>query len=154
MEPTNGGAPGVPFPTLLNAAHRTYVAAMHAALAGAGFEDMPRTGYRIAVALARGGSSLQDLADRLAVSKQATSRLVEVLVQRGYCGRASDVTDRRKTLLVLTERGRDAAGEIRKVVDRLNRALAARVSATDIAAARVTLAAVVEMGRESGSLPR
>jgi DNA-binding MarR family transcriptional regulator len=142
----------VPFPTLLNAAHRTYVAAMQAALSVAGFDDMPRTGYRIAAALAREAASLQDLADRLAVSKQATSRLVEVLVQRGYCERAPDVADRRKTQLVLTARGRDAAAEIRGVVARLNRDLAARVDADDIAAARATLATVVDMGRASGEV--
>ena len=100
------------FGTLLNAAHRTYTAAIHADLVDAGFSDMPTTGYRIAVFLARGRASMQDITDRLSVSKQAASRMVDVLVRRGYCERAGDPVDRRRVGVVLTERGKAAAREI------------------------------------------
>jgi DNA-binding MarR family transcriptional regulator len=148
--PRSGGLPQeASFPSLLGAAQRTYSAAIRSSLADAGYADMPVTGYWITGFLARGGSGLQDLASRLTVSKQATSRLIEVLVQRGYCDRISDPSDRRRTTLVLTERGRAAAGEIRRAIERTNDQLAARASAQDIAVTRSTLATLVAMGREN-----
>jgi DNA-binding MarR family transcriptional regulator len=148
--PRSGGlAQEASFPSLLGAAQRTYSAAIRSSLAEAGYADMPVTGYWITGFLARGGSGLQDLASRLTVSKQATSRLVELLVQRGYCDRVSDPSDRRRTTLVLTERGRAAAGEIRQAIERANDQLAARASAQDIAVTRATLATLVAMGREA-----
>ena len=142
--------PESPFPVLLNMAHRTYTAAIAAALERAGLGDMPLAGYRVTVLLARQASGVQELAARLAVSKQATSRLVDVLVRRGYCDRASDEHDRRRLTLVLTERGRIAAREIRRVIGRLDQDLARRVAPDDIAGARVTLSAVIAIGREAG----
>jgi len=141
---------GAPFPVLLNTAHRTYTAAIAAALERAGFGDMPLAGYRVTVLLARQASGVQELAARLAVSKQATSRLVDVLVRRGYCDRGADEHDRRRLTLVLTERGELAAREIRRVIGRLDHDLARRVAPGDIAGARVTLSAVIAIGREAG----
>ena len=149
MPRSEGLAQEASFPSLLGAAQRTYSVVIRSALAEAGYADMPLAGYWITGFLARGGSGLQDLASRLTVSKQATSRLVDVLVTRGYCDRISDPTDRRRTTLVLTERGRAAARQIRRAIERTNEDLAARASAQDIAATRATLAALVAMGRES-----
>jgi DNA-binding MarR family transcriptional regulator len=110
---------------------------------------MPRTGYWITGWLAREGSGLGDLASRLTVSKQAASRLVDVMVRRNYCERISDPTDRRRTTLVLTDRGRSAAAEIRRAVARMNEALGERVDPDGVATTRATLATLVAMGRES-----
>jgi len=139
----------VSFPTLLGAAQRTYGAVIRSALADAGYVDMPFAGYWITGFLTRRGSGLQDLASRLTVSKQATSRIIDVLVKRGYCVRTSDPTDRRRMTLVLTDRGRAAAREIRRAIERLNEDLAARVATEDVAATRATLATLVAMSREA-----
>lgn len=136
------------FGTLLNAAHRTYTAAIQADLVDAGFSDMPTTGYRIAVSLVRGGASMQDVTERLSVSKQAASRMVDVLVRRGYCERTSDPLDRRRVSLVLTDRGKAAAREIQLTTRRLEDELAERLDADDITAARATLGAIVAMRGE------
>ncbi len=66
----------------------------------------------------------------------------------------SDATDRRRATLMLTERGRAAAREIRRVVGRLNDALATRVDADDIATTRAVLAAVGMLGRERAGAAR
>jgi DNA-binding MarR family transcriptional regulator len=139
---------------LLSAAQRTYTAAIRSALAASGFADLPLTGYRIAISLRSRGLGLQELADTLSVSKQAASRLVDVLVTRGYCVRASDATDRRRATLTLTDRGQDAAREIRRAVGRLNDALAAHVDANDIATTRAVLEAVETLGRERAGAAR
>jgi DNA-binding MarR family transcriptional regulator len=46
----------------------------------------------------------------------------------------------------LTERGRAAAAEVRKAVERVDAELATKVSQEDLAGARVVLGAIVEMG--------
>jgi DNA-binding MarR family transcriptional regulator len=142
------------FLALLNAAQRTYAGAIGAALAAAGFADMPLTGSRIVIYLRSGGMGIQELAGKLSISKQAASRLVDLLVTRGYCERLSDQSDRRRATLTLTERGQDAAREIRRAVRRLNDAVGARVDATDIATTRVVLSAVIAVGRERAGTGR
>ena len=70
------------FPTLLGAAQRTYSAVIRSALADTGYADMPFAGYWITGFLASGVPGLQDLASRLTVSKQATSRIIDVQIGR------------------------------------------------------------------------
>ncbi|MGH9047492.1 MAG: MarR family winged helix-turn-helix transcriptional regulator [Acidimicrobiales bacterium] len=132
------------FPTLLHAAQHAYVSALHTALKAAGFEDLPPSGYRVAIYLAGGGTGLQELAQRLSVSKQATSRVVDVLVKRQYCERVSNEMDRRRATVVLTEHGRAAAREIRKAAMRLNATIERRVEPDDIETTRRVLATLVE----------
>jgi DNA-binding MarR family transcriptional regulator len=137
----------VTFPGLLGAALRAYSSAMAAELDRAGFADMPRTGYRVVGGLARGSSSLQDLAGRLAMSKQAAAQLVDVLVARGYCARATDPADRRRVVLGLTGRGWGAARAMAAAIRAVDQTLAVEVGAADLAAARAVLTALADLGR-------
>jgi DNA-binding MarR family transcriptional regulator len=138
-------APESSFPTLLNAAHRRTTALMQRSLARSGFADLPVTGFRIAVLLGRGPARIGELASSLEVSKQATSRVVELLVQRGYCDRVADPDDRRSGLIVLTRRGRRAVTALRAAVEEIDRRLATLVDGRNIAAARLVLWAVADM---------
>jgi DNA-binding MarR family transcriptional regulator len=137
----------VSMPTLMSAAQRTYLVAIQEALAGAGFGDVPPTGYRIVGALTRGGSSVQELATRLAMSKQAVGRLADVLVQRGYVTRTSDAADRRRVILLLTERGGAATEEARQAIATVDQLVAGRVESHELATTRATLRALVSIGR-------
>lgn len=75
-------------------------------LAERGFTDVrPVHGFAF-VLLSGAPATATDLAHHLAISKQATSQLVQRLVDHGYLTRGPDPTDRRARLLVLTERGR------------------------------------------------
>lgn len=75
-------------------------------LAERGFTDVrPVHGFAFA-RLSGAPATAADLAHHLAITKQATSELVQHLVAHGYLTRAPDPTDRRARLLVLTERGR------------------------------------------------
>lgn len=147
-------APGPPsavtFPGLLGAALRAYSSAMAAELDRAGFADMPRTGYRVVGALARGSSSLQDLASGLAMSKQAAAQLVDVLVAREYCARTTDPSDRRRVVLGLTARGRGAAHAMAAAIRAVDQTLADEVGRQDLATARAVLTALADLGRAAG----
>lgn len=147
---SSGPAGEITFPSLLGAALRAYSSAMAAALDRAGFDDMPRTGYRVVGSLARGSSSLQGIAWGLAMSKQAAGQLVDVLVARDYCARLPDPQDRRRVVLKLTERGWGAARAIRDAIRDVDRMLAGQVGGEDLAVARTVLAALADLGRTAG----
>lgn len=137
----------VVLPPLLGAARRTYTAAIRAGLIEAGLDDVPRSGASVLGRIARRGN-LSDVAGELAVSKQAASQLVDTLVTRGYVERTPDPDDRRRVTVGLTDRGRAAATEVRKAIDRVDAELATRVSQQDLARARSVLGAMVEMGHD------
>lgn len=130
---------GVALPALLSAARRPYGRAIRAALDAAGMGDMPPRGAFVVGAVARRGTAMQALPEAMGVSKQAVSQIVDVLVARGYLERATDPADRRRISLALTDRGREAAGVIRRAVAGVDRRLAARIGAADVDAARRAL---------------
>ncbi|HEY7362013.1 MAG TPA: MarR family transcriptional regulator [Streptosporangiaceae bacterium] len=134
----------VPFPALLRAARTAYGAAIRAALADAGCDDMPRNGSYVIGAIARTGASLSQIITGLGVSKQAAGQLVDTLVTRGYLDRSPDPEDRRRLTVTLTERGHAAAAVIRSVIERVDADLAGRVGAEHLAHTRATLAALIE----------
>ena len=140
-------------PTLMAAAQMTYSSAIQASLEAAGYGDVPRTGYRIVGMLTKGGSSVQELATRLAMSKQAVGRLSDVLVERGYLGREADPEDRRRVILVLTDEGRSATDVARRAIAGVDALLAAQVKNAELAGARAVLGALIALGRNPGALP-
>ena len=72
----------------------------------AGIDDMrPAFGFVIRV-LAEGGRTLTELAELLAVTKQAAIKVVDEMESLGFLERQPDPADRRAKVLVLTERGR------------------------------------------------
>ncbi len=135
-------------PALLRTARRTYGAAIRHSLAEAGFDDVPRNGIFVIGAIARTGAPLSEIIEQLGVSKQAAGQLVDTLVLRGYLNRAVDPADRRRLVVVLTERGEAAATLTRSAVDRVDSELAARVGDDRVAGTRATLVALIAQGRD------
>ena len=133
---------------LLRAARAAYGAAVRAALAEAGFDDMPRQGGFVVTVIANTGAPLSQVIGELRMSKQAGGQLVDSLVTRGYLDRAVDPADRRRLTVSLTERGMAAADVVRSVVRRISDELDERVGPEYVARARVTVAALVEISRE------
>jgi DNA-binding MarR family transcriptional regulator len=105
---------------------RRYAAPVAEALDGAGFGDLPQRGVWAVSALAQSkpGLSGRDLVTRMGISKQAVSQLVEGLVTLGYVVRRPAPDDRRRTLLQLTTRGRDAVRVIDQTVARMEAGMA------------------------------
>ncbi|HTW07820.1 MAG TPA: MarR family transcriptional regulator [Acidimicrobiales bacterium] len=137
----------VAIPALLRAARHTYRAAVHRALAEAGFDDVPSNGSFVIGGMARSGAPLGEIVKGLGVSKQATGQLVDMLVARGYLGRSVDPEDRRRLNISLTERGGAAADVIRGAVDGVDRELDTLVGAEAVLTVKRGLGALASLGR-------
>ncbi|HEY7134089.1 MAG TPA: MarR family transcriptional regulator [Acidimicrobiia bacterium] len=131
-------------PALLRAAWTTYGNAVRAAMVEAGFDDLPRNGAYVVGAIAGKGLPLSRIVGQLGVSKQAAGQLVDTLVARGYLDRVVDPEDRRRLSISLTPRGAAAATVAKDSIARVDRGLVKRVGRADVAAARRTLAALIE----------
>jgi DNA-binding MarR family transcriptional regulator len=141
----------VVIPALLRHARTTYGAAMRRALDKAGYDDIPKHGMYLIGGMARGAEAipLARLIQQLGVSKQVASQLVDSLVLNGYLKRAEDPEDRRKSNLTLTERGRVAAVIQAAARKKIDSQLFARVGRENVKRTRRTLAALIELGRET-----
>lgn len=92
-------------PLLLLAAAAEVTDAANAGVQSAGFTDLrPAHGFAF-VRMAPDGATVGELAEHLAVTKQAASQLVEELVKKGYAQRNPHPHDARARLITLTERG-------------------------------------------------
>jgi DNA-binding MarR family transcriptional regulator len=139
-------------PALLRAAWNTYTRAVRSALGEAELDDLPRNGPFVLGGLAQGSGSLTELTQRLGVTKQAASQLVDTLVTRGYLHRGPDPDDRRRMRIELTDRGRFAAAQVRRAVESVDAELAGRLPEREFAALRAGLGVLAEVG--SGGQPR
>lgn len=85
--------------------HQGVVQRVSAGLAEAGFEDIRPAHTTVFQHIEADGSRLTDLAERAQITKQSMGYLVDYLEQHGYVERRPDPSDRRVTLICLTERG-------------------------------------------------
>jgi DNA-binding MarR family transcriptional regulator len=145
MVETHSPSESVSLPALLRAARAVYGAAIHAALARIGCDDVPRNGIYLLGAIARTGAPLSRIIQQLGVSKQAAGQLVDTLVMRGYLDRSVDPEDRRRLTITLSERGFAAAAAARAAVEQIEADLQAQVGAAFVAHTRATLIALIGM---------
>jgi DNA-binding MarR family transcriptional regulator len=139
-------------PALMRQARGSYGGAIAAALAEAGFDDVPRTGPFVLGGLIRNGDvGLTELIGALGSSKQTASQLIDTLVVRGYIDRTPDPADRRRVVVSLTERGRAAGDVVGAAVDRVDATLAARITAEQFEGLRAGLATLAGLKRERGA---
>jgi DNA-binding MarR family transcriptional regulator len=132
-------------PMLLRTGRRAYAAAMRSELVRRGLEDLPRNGPFVIRAVARSGAALSEIADELAVSKQAASKLIDLLVARGFIDRSADPSDRRRITLTLTRRGKKAVEAVEAGTARVDAALADALSPDEMAGFRAGLNALVNL---------
>lgn len=137
-------------PALLRHARTTYGVVMREALRSEGYDDLPRNGLYVIGGLANEthDTPLARIIDDLGLSKQAAGHLVDTLVARGYLQRQTDPQDRRRLIVSLTERGRDAARVQAEAREGIDRALVERVSEAGVRALRTGLAALISLGRD------
>jgi DNA-binding MarR family transcriptional regulator len=102
---TRSGRPNIGI--LLRDPVQEIVRRVSAGLAAAGFDDLRPAHTAVFQHIEANGSRLTDLADRAQITKQSMGYLVDYLEGRGYVERRRDPTDRRATLICLTERGWD-----------------------------------------------
>ncbi|MFG1817009.1 MarR family winged helix-turn-helix transcriptional regulator [Kribbella sp. NPDC049174] len=109
---TRSGKPD--FGILLLLAEQEFVSALRAATAGQGFDDQGRSDGFVLRTLGAGPTSVTGLAERLDITKQGASQIVDDMERRGYVERRTDPDDARARLLHLTARGEDALAAARK----------------------------------------
>jgi DNA-binding MarR family transcriptional regulator len=132
-------------PTLMRAARGTYAQSMRAALAAAGFEDLPKNGIVILAGIDDQGGPGSDFPGGLGVTKQAVSQTIDALVNRGYLERRPDPDDRRRIALDRTERGQQALDAAFAGIEAIDRQLAEEVTPQEYEAARKVLAALARL---------
>ncbi len=135
-------------PVLLRHARSAYGSAMSAALAEAGYGDIPKSAFSLLGGLARqkGVRPLSELIADLRVSKQAAGQLVDALVTRGYVKRDVDTEDRRRLTVALTTKGRAAANVLADVRAAVDAQLLSRVGARDVERTRRVLSVLIDIG--------
>lgn len=74
-------------------------------LAEAGFDDIRPAQTQVFQHIKAEGSRLSDPAERAQMTKQSMGYLVDYLEEHGYVQRRADPTDRRASLIFLTDRG-------------------------------------------------
>jgi DNA-binding MarR family transcriptional regulator len=90
---------------LMRGLHQEVVRRVSSGLADVGFGDIRPAHTVVFQHIEADGSRLTDLAERAQITKQSMGYLVDYLEQRGYLERRSDPSDRRVTLICLTDRG-------------------------------------------------
>ena len=90
---------------LLRGPYQEIVRRLADELAEAGFDDIRPAHTGVFQHIKADGSRLSELAQRAQLTKQSMGYLVDYLEERGYVERRPDPTDRRASLILLTERG-------------------------------------------------
>ncbi|MEJ7649344.1 MAG: MarR family winged helix-turn-helix transcriptional regulator [Nakamurella sp.] len=131
MEPARGDVA-----MLVLAAAGAAVAGIQDNLQRSGFRDVrPAHGFAF-VRIAQGDATALDVAEHLAISKQAAGKLVDQLVDRGYVVRTHDPSDRRRRPLQLTQRGRACTGAAEAAAQQVVNSWQDRLGADGVVALR------------------
>jgi DNA-binding MarR family transcriptional regulator len=132
------------FGDLLALARQSWIHRMAAELEDRGFADYRPSDAATLRRLRRGPGSVGELGVHLGVTRQAARKVARGLEERGYADTQANADDARKLDVVLTSAGRAYADAIVEVITRLNRAVAAQVTADQLAAADAVLRASIE----------
>jgi DNA-binding MarR family transcriptional regulator len=90
---------------LLRGPYQEVVRRIAEELADAGFDDVRPAHTAVFQHIKAEGSRLSELAQSAQITKQSMGYLVDYLEERGYVERQADRSDRRASLILLTERG-------------------------------------------------
>lgn len=114
---------------LLRTGYQGIVERVHARLARAGFDDVRPAHMTVFQHLRPEGSRIGELAERAQLTNQSVGYLVDYLEQRGYVERRPDPTNRRATLVCLTERGWDEMRACAHILEELEAEFARQLGA-------------------------
>jgi DNA-binding MarR family transcriptional regulator len=137
------------FGILVALAYQEFVHLLRADLAERGFTDLARSDAYVFRALDAESLTITELADRLGVTKQAASQVVDDTRRRGYLERRPDPRDGRAWRLALTARGVEALAASRRFHAAYEERLAREHGADRVAVLRALLSAMAGAGTES-----
>jgi DNA-binding MarR family transcriptional regulator len=130
------------FGNLLALARRSWIEQVGERMQQAGFPGYRRTDAGVLARLLARPLAIGQLGEALGISRQAARQLADGLVERGYATFGTDDSDARRTLVVLTRRGKAYGQAIWMAQAALNERVRSRVSEADLAAADAVLRAV------------
>lgn len=133
---------------------RRYRTAMGDALAGGGYRPLMPAANWLLIAMDRQPGTVNDLARRLGLTKQAVSRLTERLVVLGYCDRERSQANRRQVMLSVTETGAGAAAALLAGIEDADEALLGTLGDGERAAFRRALAVMSGIPGPGAERPR
>ena len=140
-----------PLARLFAIAYRQLITDLHAELARRGWTDVrPAYGFAL-LALREGPLSSGELGVLMGMTKQASSKLVEALVDAGYARRGASIGDARVRPIELTDRGRDLQKTAERIYTELEDRWADVIGQDRLAALRADLITVTS--DEAGELP-
>lgn len=138
---------GRPLPSLVALAFAQITDALTARVREGGYDDLELHHLlNVFRFLEPGGVRPARLAELAGVTPQAMSLVLRDLEARGYVRRDPDPTDRRASVVVWSDRGREAAGLAEAWLADVERRWVREFGAARVDAAREVLAAVVERG--------
>src|SRR2546425_5068155 len=109
---TRSGKPDIG--VLLVLADQEFVRELREYVAAQGYDDQGRSDGFVFRTLHDGPTTITGLAERLDITKQGASQIVDDMERRGYVERRPDPTDARARRLHLTSRGQAALAAARK----------------------------------------
>ena len=118
---------------LLRTAWHGFLDELFARLAAAGFDDLRPAHSPVFQHLDRGGTRIGVLAERARMTNQSMGYLVDALEKRGYVERRPDPADRRASLVVITDRGRDEIAAARQLITEIEREWEVRIGSERMA---------------------
>ncbi|WP_350274282.1 MarR family transcriptional regulator [Kribbella sp. HUAS MG21] len=122
---TRSGKPDIGILLLL--ADQEFVRALREHTAAQGYDDQGRSDGFVLRTLHDGPTTISRLAERLEITKQGASQIVDDMERRGYVERRPDPSDARARLLQLTDRGQAALSAARRFHHAYERRLRARL---------------------------
>ena len=122
---TRSGKPDIGILLLL--AEQEFVRELREYVAAQGYDDQGRSDGFVFRTLYDGPTTITGLAERLDITKQGASQIVDDMERRRYVERRPDPTDARARLLHLTERGKGALAAARKFHQTYERRLRKRL---------------------------
>ena len=125
--PSHDANHGAELAVRLRGGYQQIVAHVHRRLAAAGYADVRPAHMTIFQHVRPEGSRIGELAERAQLTNQSVGYLVDHLERRGYVERRPDPSNRRATLVCLTERGWAEMAACARILDDLERDLAARL---------------------------
>jgi DNA-binding MarR family transcriptional regulator len=132
------------FAILVTGAARVVADRLGAAVERVGVDDMRSSFGFVIRALAERDRTLTELADLLAVTKQAAIKVVDEMELRGYVARTPDPADRRSKVIRLTDKGTRVRRAALAASRRMERELRAELGDRDVDAMRVALMRLLE----------
>lgn len=131
---------------LLRVPFHEVVGRLSEGLAEAGFGDIRPAHTAVFQHIEAEGSRLSELAERAQLTKQSMGYLVDYLEERGYLERRPDPSDRRATLVCLTERGWDEVRVALRIIAAIEEDWSRRLGKRRMAQLRELL---TELGRRN-----